>query len=141
MKPIGYWLNRTDKALTCYMNDMLEEFGLTRIAWQILNVIHDTPEVADTEVLSTLAANAGTVTLTGAIETVLADGWANRPAPDRLALTHRGRQRLADVAVRVDAFRELSMSGISLDEYRTAVRVLERMSQNLEMTTRVSRPV
>ncbi|MGW2572298.1 MarR family winged helix-turn-helix transcriptional regulator [Streptomyces sp. NPDC001537] len=132
MKPIGYWLNRTDKALTCYMNDMLEEFGLTRIAWQVLNVIHDTPEVHDTEVLSTLASNADSATLTAAIDTVLADGWADRPAPERLTLTPGGGQRLSHVAARVDAFRELSTSGISLDEYRTAVDVLERMSRNLE---------
>ncbi|NUQ98201.1 MAG: winged helix-turn-helix transcriptional regulator [Streptomyces sp.] len=135
MKPIGYWLNRTDKALTRYMNDMLEEFGLTRIAWQVLNVIHDTPEVHDTEVLSTLVDNADSATLTAAIDTVLADGWAHRSAPGRLALTRGGSQRLTHVAARVDAFRELSTSGISLDEYRTAVDVLERMSRNLETAT------
>ncbi|MFC7640513.1 hypothetical protein ACFQX6_05420 [Streptosporangium lutulentum] len=42
MKPIGYWLNRTDEALTHHMNGMLNEFGLTRIAWQVLNVVEDT---------------------------------------------------------------------------------------------------
>ncbi|MFD9567882.1 MarR family winged helix-turn-helix transcriptional regulator [Streptomyces sp. NPDC059994] len=135
MKPIGYWLNRTDKALTCYMNGMLEEFGLTRIAWQVLNVIQDTPEATDTEVLSALAANADISTLTAAIGTVLSDGWAHRPVPGRLALTPGGRRHLADVAVRVDAFRELSTTGVSLDEYRTAVQVLERMSHNLETAT------
>ncbi|MFF4398428.1 MarR family winged helix-turn-helix transcriptional regulator [Streptomyces sp. NPDC001480] len=135
MKPIGYWLNRTDKALTRYMNDMLEESGLTRIAWQALNVIHDTTEVADTEVLSHLAANADSATLTAAIDTVLADGWADRSTPGRLTLTPGGNQRLTDVAARVDAFRDLSTTGISLDEYRTAVRVLERMSHNLESAT------
>lgn len=132
MKPIGYWLNRTDKALTGYMNDMLEEFGLTRIAWQVLNVIRDSPEATDTAVRSALAANADSATLTKAIDTVLADDWAHRPAPGRLTLTPAGHQRLTELAVRVDAFRELSTTGISPDEYRTAVHVLERMSHNLE---------
>ncbi|MBL1094324.1 MULTISPECIES: MarR family winged helix-turn-helix transcriptional regulator [Streptomyces] len=132
MKPIGYWLNRTDKALTHYMNDMLAGFGLTRIAWQVLNVIQDTRDVHDTEVRSILAANADLATLTEAVDAVLADGWAARPAPDRLTLTSDGRRRLNEVAVRVDAFRELSMTGIALDEYHTAVRVLERMCHNLE---------
>ncbi|MGP8304510.1 MarR family winged helix-turn-helix transcriptional regulator [Streptomyces inhibens] len=135
MKPIGYWLNRTDKALTRHMNDMLAGVGLTRIAWQVLNVIHDTVQVADTEVLSTLSANADTPTLTAAIDAVLVDGWATRPATDRLSLTPDGRQRLARVAERVDAFRKLSTAGISQDEYRTAVRVLERMTRNLETAT------
>ncbi|MEV6838247.1 MarR family winged helix-turn-helix transcriptional regulator [Streptomyces sp. NPDC051133] len=140
MKPIGYWLNRADKALTCYMNGMLEEFGLTRIAWQVLNVIQDSPEVTDTEVLSALAANADIATPAGAVDTVVADGWADRPAPNRLALTPDGRRRLTDVAARVDAFRELSMTGISVDEYRTAVRVLERMSHNLDVATSAETP-
>jgi hypothetical protein len=135
MKPIGYWLNRTDKALTHYMNGMLAEFGLTRIGWQVLNVIQDTPDVTDTEVLSTLAANADTARLTAAIDTVLTHDWASRPAPGRLALSPEGAQHLARVAKRVDAFRELSTTGISPDEYRTAVSVLKRMTRNLETPT------
>jgi DNA-binding MarR family transcriptional regulator len=135
MKPIGYWLNRTDQALTRYMNDMLAEFGLTRLAWQVLNVIEDAPDVADAEVRSTLSANADAPTLATTIDTVLSGGWVTRPAPGRLALTPEGRQHLIRVAGRVDAFRELSMTGISLDDYRTAVHVLERMSHNLETGT------
>ncbi|MER6074372.1 MarR family winged helix-turn-helix transcriptional regulator [Streptomyces sp. NPDC001817] len=131
MKPIGYWLNRTDKALTGYMNDMLEEFGLTRIVWQVLNLVQDAPGITDAEVLSTLAANADRDVLASAVDTVLADGWADRPAPGRLSITPGGGRRLIDVAARVDAFRELSTTGISPDEYRTTVRVLERMSRNL----------
>ncbi|GAA4628050.1 hypothetical protein GCM10023196_042820 [Actinoallomurus vinaceus] len=132
MKPIGYWLNRTDRALTGHMNGMLEEFGITRLAWQVLNVIQDAPEVTEAEVLSILAANGDTPALTAAIGTVLTGGWATRPAPDRLALTPEGVDRLVRVAERVDAFRDLSMTGISLEEYRTAVEVLERMTHNLE---------
>ncbi|AWS44333.1 MarR family winged helix-turn-helix transcriptional regulator [Streptosporangium sp. 'caverna'] len=132
MKPIGYWLNRTDEALTHHMNGMLDEFGLTRIAWQVLNVVEDTAQISDTDVLSALAANADVPTLTAVIETVLADGWVTRPTSDRLTLTSDGRRRLAKVAERVNAFRELSMSGISTNEYLTAVGVLERMTHNIE---------
>ncbi|MCA6091494.1 MarR family winged helix-turn-helix transcriptional regulator [Streptomyces sp. SCA3-4] len=131
MKPIGYWLNRTDKALTRYMDAMLGEFGLTRLAWQVLNVVQDAGEATDAGVLSALAANADRSVLAVAIETVLADGWATRPAPGRLALTPGGRRRLTEVAERVDAFRALCTDGISPEEYRTAVRVLERMTRNL----------
>ncbi|MFC7640514.1 hypothetical protein ACFQX6_05425 [Streptosporangium lutulentum] len=63
---------------------------------------------------------------------MLADGWVTRPTSDRLTLTSDGRRRLAKVAERVNAFRELSMSGISMNEYLTAVGVLERMTHNIE---------
>ncbi|GGX00112.1 MarR family winged helix-turn-helix transcriptional regulator [Streptomyces noursei] len=135
MKPIGYWLNRTDKALTCHMNAMLAEFGLTRTAWQVLNVIEKDPQTTDTEVLTVLAANADIGTLTTAIETVMADGWIARPEPGRLALTGDGRARLSDVAERVHAFRDLSTTGITREEYRITVAVLERMTHNLENRT------
>ncbi|WP_435602248.1 MarR family winged helix-turn-helix transcriptional regulator [Streptomyces sp. bgisy130] len=135
MKPIGYWLNRTDQALTRQMNDMLDGVGLTRIAWQVLNVIQDTPRVADTEVRATLSANADIPTLTAAIDAVLVEGWATRPAPNRLSLTPEGSQRLAHVAERVDMFRKRATAGISQDEYGTAVRVLGRMTRNLEAPT------
>ncbi|WP_406114748.1 hypothetical protein [Kitasatospora purpeofusca] len=87
MKPIDYWLNRTDLALTTTMN--------------------------------TVAA-------------ALAVGWAVRPATEYLALTEDGHAHLAGVGERVAAFREASAAGISPEEYRAAVGVLEQMTLNLE---------
>ncbi|MFJ9951275.1 MarR family winged helix-turn-helix transcriptional regulator [Kitasatospora sp. NPDC091207] len=132
MKPIGHWLNRTDRALTGAMDTLLAEFGLTRLRWQVLNLVDDDPQAGDATVLTVLAANARAADLTAAVTAVLADGWAARPAPGRLALTEAGRTRLAEVAVRVEAFRSRSTAGISSEEYRTAVTVLERMTRNLE---------
>ncbi|CAM5428966.1 hypothetical protein STANM309S_02958 [Streptomyces tanashiensis] len=41
-KPIGFLLNRTDEALTRVMDGTLGEFGLTRVAWQVLNLAKGT---------------------------------------------------------------------------------------------------
>ncbi|GHI04031.1 hypothetical protein AQI88_07880 [Streptomyces cellostaticus] len=135
MKPIGYWLNRTDQALTRQMDAMLAEYGLTRLTWQVLNVVRSAPAATDTEVRAALAANADATALTGALEAVVADGWARRPAPGLLALTPDGDARLGAVTERVAIFRETVIAGISLEEYGTAVRVLERMTHNLEATS------
>ncbi|MEV7522787.1 MarR family transcriptional regulator [Streptomyces sp. NPDC091371] len=132
MKPIGYWLNRTDQAITTRMNATLAGFGLTRLAWQVINAVADDPEATDASVRELLAANADADALTAAVGTVLAGGWAARPAPGRLALTEDGRVRVAEVSVRIDAFRALSTRGVSDEEYRTAVSVLERIALNLE---------
>ncbi|MGW3322675.1 MarR family winged helix-turn-helix transcriptional regulator [Streptomyces virginiae] len=131
MKPIGYWLNRTDQALTASMDALLADFGLTRLAWQVLNVVKDDPRATDTAVLTALAAGADAAASTSAVASVLAGGWVTRPRPGRLALTDDGRARLVEVALRVDAFRELSARGITREEYVTAVTVLERMTRNL----------
>ncbi|MGF6883726.1 hypothetical protein ABIA39_008309 [Nocardia sp. GAS34] len=132
MKPIGYWLNRTDHAFTAHMDLMLAEFGLTRICWQVLNVVADTAEATDTDIHTVLAANAERAVLDAAIATALAGHWTTRPAPGSIALTDDGRHRLTQVGDRVATFRTLSMHGITEDEYRTAVSVLERMTHNIE---------
>ncbi|MFE3793629.1 winged helix-turn-helix transcriptional regulator [Nocardia tengchongensis] len=134
MKPIGYWLNRADHAFTTHMDTMLAEFGLTRITWQVLNVVADTPEATDTDIHTVLAANAARATLDAVIATTLTGDWTTRPGPGRIALTDDGRRRLAVVTDRVAAFRAQSMHGITEDEYRTAVSVLERMTLNVETT-------
>ncbi|MGW1117017.1 MarR family winged helix-turn-helix transcriptional regulator [Streptomyces tanashiensis] len=131
-KPIGFLLNRTDEALTRVMDGTLGEFGLTRVAWQVLNLAKEDGGTTDAEVLSVLAANADVPALTAAVDTVLADGWVSRPAPGRLALTPEGSRRLTEVATHVAAFRTRSVEGITPEEYGTAVRVLERMIENLE---------
>ncbi|MFH7598428.1 MarR family winged helix-turn-helix transcriptional regulator [Streptomyces racemochromogenes] len=132
MKPIGYWLNRTDRALTTTMDALLAEYGLTRLAWQVLNTLADGSGATDAAVRTALAAHADAPTLTAAIEGVLCGGWAVRPEPGRLALTGSGRARLAEAGAQVGAFRERATAGISPREYRTAVEVLERMTRNLE---------
>ncbi|MFE2957330.1 MarR family winged helix-turn-helix transcriptional regulator [Nocardia tengchongensis] len=132
MKPIGYWLNRADHAFTTHMDTMLTEFGLTRITWQVLNVVAETPDATDTDIHTVLAANAARATLDAVIVTTLTGDWTTRPEPGRLALTDHGRGRLAAATDRVAAFRAQSMHGITEDEYRTAVSVLERMTLNVE---------
>ncbi|WP_330182638.1 hypothetical protein OHB26_02610 [Nocardia sp. NBC_01503] len=132
MKPIGYWLNRTDRAITTYMNNTLAEFGITRLAWQVLNVVRDGGDVTDDEVRAILVANADTAELDTAITLVLTGGWASRPAHEHLALTDTGRERLVKVGEHINTFREISLAGVTDAEYRTAVSVLERMTGNLE---------
>ncbi|MFE7599905.1 MarR family winged helix-turn-helix transcriptional regulator [Streptomyces sp. NPDC057494] len=131
MPPIGYLLNRTDAALTRVMDGTLGEFDLTRVAWQVLNMVKKEAGITDAEVLKILSFNADAPTLTAAIETTLTGGWTSRPAPGQLALTPDGTARLAEVADHVKAFRTRSVDGITPEEYGTAVRVLERMIENL----------
>ncbi|MFF1558879.1 MarR family transcriptional regulator [Streptomyces sp. NPDC058279] len=129
-RPIGYWLARTDQALTAHMDALLAETDLTRLTWQVLNAVGEAP-ATDHAVRDAVAANAGAPALTAAVETLLTTGRLSRPTPDALALTEAGRTCRAEAAARVDAFRALATRGISNDEYTTAVGVLARMTHNL----------
>ncbi|MFJ4667933.1 MarR family transcriptional regulator [Kitasatospora purpeofusca] len=132
MKPIGHWPNHTDLALTTTMNAMLAGSGPTRLTWQVLNVVEADPQATDTTVRTSLTANASPAELADAVTTLLVDGWVVRPTAEHLALTGDGRTRLSRVGERVAAFREASVAGISPEEFRTAVGVLEQMTLNLE---------
>ncbi|MFG2819444.1 MarR family transcriptional regulator [Kitasatospora sp. NPDC048365] len=132
MRPIGYWLNRTDRALTARMDAMLAEDGLTRLGWQVLNAVHDDPRAGDAAVAGLLVANATPAALAAAVEALLADGRLTRPAPGALAPTAAGRDCLTEVGARVRAFRRLAAEGVPDEDYRTAIAVLERITRNVE---------
>ncbi|WP_327092095.1 hypothetical protein OIE66_16115 [Nonomuraea sp. NBC_01738] len=138
MRPIGYWLNRTDQAITRHMDAMLRDRGLDRLAWQVLNLVNESGECPDAHVLTTLRANAGRPALEAAVATVLDAGWATRPAPGTITLTDTGRHHLAGVRERVSAFRELSTEGISQADYDTTIAVLRRMTRNLDAQSEVT---
>ncbi|MEV4438309.1 NAD(P)H-binding protein [Streptomyces sp. NPDC049577] len=131
-RPIGYWLRRADKALTGAMDALLADHGLTRLGWQVLNVVADEERATDARVLEVMAVHADAATLTAVVEKAVAGDWLTRPAPGRLALTGDGRARLTEVGARVGSFRELASAGISPEEYRTAMSVLERLAANAE---------
>ncbi|MFE6859240.1 MarR family winged helix-turn-helix transcriptional regulator [Nocardia sp. NPDC057668] len=131
MKPIGFWLNRADRAITAYFDRRLAAFGLTRLAWQALNVIRAEPEATETRIHAELEANADRETRLAALDLILTAGWAERTGAG-LSLTAFGRDRHDEVTAAVAGFRADSMTGITPDEYRTAVTVLERMTLNLE---------
>ncbi|MGV4926126.1 hypothetical protein K2224_16800 [Streptomyces sp. BHT-5-2] len=113
---------------------MFEYFTTVGLDVDVAGLRRDYPEVG-WHTFTDWAAGQDWPTLTAAIDAVLVESWATRPAPDRLSLTPDGRQRLARIAEHVDTFRTLSTAGISQDEYCTAVHVLERMTRNLETAT------
>ncbi|MFJ8040434.1 MarR family winged helix-turn-helix transcriptional regulator [Kitasatospora sp. NPDC096147] len=129
MKPIGYWLNRTDRALTLRMDELLADHDLTRLGWQLLGSARES--TTDRAVHAELAANATPSELTETIELLLRTGWLTRPAAGHLALTDTGSRCLAEAGTRVAAFRATATAGVSDQDYRTTVRVLERIVGNL----------
>jgi DNA-binding MarR family transcriptional regulator len=131
-QPIGYWLNRTDQAITTAMNHLLEQDGITRVGWQLLNVLNRGDAVAQSEVYAVMQANADAETLRATIEQLIAKGWVVRTErAQELALTDEGRRELARIRRRIGEFRQQSLQGVSEDDYRTMIAVLERIISNL----------
>ncbi len=59
-------------------------------------------------------------------------GWIARGSDGRYTLTPHGMVAHAAVAERTRAIRRLALDGLTEPEYRTTVRVLRRMAENLD---------
>lgn len=136
-QPIGFWLNRADEALTNRMNEILQTHGLTRVGWQVLNVLQTDAGLPETQVYEVLRANASRTTLVDTLADLVAKGWVIRrhdqhnPAEPSLKLTEAGRAHHALVQEPITQFRLQSLHGITTEEYQLAISVLERIIQNV----------
>jgi len=109
-RPIGFWLKLVDRLIDEQFASTLEEHGVTRRQWQLLNVLTQGP--ATVEQLDAAVAPF----LSGA------QGYA---------LTDRGRGAFERLELVVAAQRTQVAEGITADQYGQAVAVLERMARNL----------
>lgn len=131
-RPIGYWLGLVDRLIDEQFASTLEEHGVTRRQWQLLNVLSRAPstlEQLDAAVAPFLSAGEQESSADHLGELV-ESGWI-AGAPSGYELTERGRtafDRLVDV---VTAQRTLMSDGVSEQEYEQTVAVLERMARNL----------
>ncbi|MFK0243212.1 MarR family winged helix-turn-helix transcriptional regulator [Amycolatopsis azurea] len=118
MKPIGFWFAHLHQALESSLEKTLATKGLTRRHWQVLNTIDSGTQVD--EALSPFGERGETVA------DLRARGWVGDGG-----LTEAGREVHLRLKAEVGEFRKRATDGISDDEYRTTVGVLERMAANL----------
>ena len=135
-RPIGYWLKRTDEALTTHINSALSEQGLTRFHWQALNILHQAGVTTQDQILAEMRDFVTVVELEDILAAFEQQGWVMRrpgaSTPAELELTDAGRQGHAS-ALRVQTeVRKRAVEGVSQEEYLTVIRVLERIVANLE---------
>ncbi|MGV8882584.1 MAG: MarR family winged helix-turn-helix transcriptional regulator [Rhodoglobus sp.] len=136
-RPIGFWLKLVDRLIDEQFASTLEEHGVTRRQWQLLNVLSRESSTAaqlDAAVAPFLnltppepgEPEASVEHLTELIDS----GWVDA-TPSGYELTERGRNafdRLADV---VAVSRARMTEGLTAEQYDETLAVLERMARNL----------
>jgi DNA-binding MarR family transcriptional regulator len=129
-RPIGFWLKLVDRLIDEQFAATLEEHGITRRQWQLLNVLHAQPatiEQLDAAVAPFLGADETSAEhLTELVESA----WVESTAAG-YALTDRGRAALDRLSEVVAAQRTAIAEGVSAEQYQATVAVLERMAANL----------
>ena len=138
-RPIGFWLRLVDRLIDEQFARTLEEHGVTRRQWQLMNVLANGPaSVAqlDAEVAPFLQAATDDSPAETSVEhltELIESAWVDA-TPTGYELTERGQSSLARLEAVVAEQRTVITAGLSEDEYAATVRVLERMAQNLGYT-------
>jgi len=138
-RPIGFWLKLVDRLIDEQFASTLEEHGVTRRQWQLLNVLSRgaaTVEQLDAAVAPFLANHADDTAPESSVEhlgELIDSAWVDA-TPSGYELTERGEaafRRLADV---VAEQRTTIARGITDAEYLATVDVLSRVAHNLGWT-------
>jgi DNA-binding MarR family transcriptional regulator len=131
-RPIGFWLKLVDRMIDEQFASTLEEHGVTRRQWQLLNVLSTGPatvERLDAAVAPFLAADSSESSAEHLAELV-DSGWVDSTA-DGYELAERGRVAFDRLAEVVAAQRTLMTEGLTQEQYDDTLAVLERMARNL----------
>lgn len=134
-RPIGYWLKLVDRLIDEQFASTLEEHGITRRQWQLLNVLSREPstvERLDAAVAPFLSAEEHESSADHLTE-LIESGWVDA-TPTGYDLTDRGRAAFERLTEVVATQRTVVAEGVTPEQYEQTVAVLERMARNLGYT-------
>jgi hypothetical protein len=130
-RPIGYWLKLVDTLIEKQFATTLDEHGVTRRQWQLLNVLarsSATIEQLDDAIAPFLEGT--TESAAEHLSELIESAWVSATA-DGYELTDRGRTAFSTLAEVVAKQRAVVAQGIDEKQYLETVGVLERMALNL----------
>jgi DNA-binding PadR family transcriptional regulator len=140
VRPIGFWLKLVDRLIDDGFARTLDEHGVTRRQWQLLNILDAnaaTGEQLSASIRPFLQGEAGASAEVGEpataeenLEELMESDWVVLEG-EFYALTERGRTLFEKLRVIVGTLREQASEGVSESEYATTLVTLERMATNL----------
>src|SRR5262249_47005418 len=115
---------------------------LTRRHWQVMNVLRESPqqEAGLTEAIRPFWG-PGAITLDEVTSELTRRGWLTQDDTGCYALTPAARAGQAAVEQKVHGIRSTFLTGLTEQDYRGTVRVLQRMAENLERATGQDPPI
>ena len=131
-RPVDFWLKLVDKLINEQFSRTLEEHGVTRRQWEVMNLLSRGPAAHDelAQALAPFRTELEAITLTEDLAELVESGWL-AIQEDVYQLTDRGRtsyQRLEPV---LRSINEQIVRGVRTEDYSTTLEVLEQMARNL----------
>ncbi len=131
-RPIDFWLKLVDKLINEHFTRTLEEHGITRRQWEVMNLLSTRPAAQDEldEVLAPFPAELGASTLVEDLAELVESGWLVQ-REQGYELTDRGRTSYERLEPVLRSSNDEIARGISDADYTTMIGVLEQMAINL----------
>jgi|SRR5690554_5961039 len=131
-RPIGFWLKLVDRLIDERFAAIIEEHGVTRRQWQLLNVLQSGSTTIDQldEAIAPFVEPGTEETAAEHLAELVDSEWLTMEGPV-YALTERGLAAFQRLQVVVDSLRDQTSEGLTQDQYDTTLTALERMAVNL----------
>ncbi len=131
-RPIGYWLKLLDQLINEQFDGILEEHGVTRRQWQVMNLLSGGPASRSEldEALAPFITGTEPDSLDEQLAELVDSGWVLR-SDAKFTLTEHGRTSFSRLGEVVGRTRDTLARGVSAEEYAQTLDVLERMARNL----------
>jgi DNA-binding MarR family transcriptional regulator len=130
-RPIGYWVKQLDGAIEDAFAGVLSAERLTRRHWQVLSLVRETAPTREAVDAQLGVFDQRGCAANSALDELVERGWVERDADGRHRLGPAGAAAYDDLARKVGVLRRRTSEGVREEEYRTAVDVLRRMTENL----------
>jgi DNA-binding HxlR family transcriptional regulator len=131
-RPVDFWLKLVDDLINDHFGRALDEHGITRRQWEVMNLLTKGPAAHDEleEVLAPFPPEIEPSALTEELGELVESGWLVRQE-EEYALTERGQTSYERLEPVLRATDEEIARDISAADYATMLRVLEQMAVNL----------
>lgn len=130
-KPIGWYLKEADQQITTFMNDVFNDLSVTRFHWMVLRNIAERGNINTWQFYQEVK-NFATVQEYGEIIQSMVDrGWLVITANDTCSFTTAGEEAFQQLAALQKERAAYMMRGISDDEYKLTLSVLNRIIENI----------
>jgi len=132
-RPLGFWLKLVDSLIDEHFAATLDEHGVTRRQWQVLNILEQHP-ATERQLIDALAPYFASADEPQSVKEHLAElvesGWIAHES-DSYSITDRGHTSLQTLSELVGEIRDRCGADLSEEQYATTVASLERMARNL----------
>lgn len=130
-KPIGFWIRRADELLTTRIDEAQRGNGLDRLDWQVLKVVSE-GGATRARITEALHPFANFQTIDTVLSALARRGLTSGSDAGGFQLTPAGEEMHQHALSLQTLIREKAVSGISPEDYATALAVLQRLVENLE---------